>query len=433
MREVLFLPDESGILGASQAMEGQKEPMIRIPAVRIRPHRERSIYLRHPWVFSGVVDGVEGEPIAGDLVSVCDSEGRFLAWGHYSPHSQIRIRLVSWNEGDQPDSRAFWEQRIHRACALRSFLSANHQTNAYRLVNAESDGLPGLVVDRYGEVVVIQLLAAGMESRREMLTDILWNHLSPLCLYERSDVDVRQKEGLPMRCGLLRGAELPPRVRVLENELCFWVDVKQGHKTGTYLDQRENRQRVAAWTHALRTESHSADLLNVFSYSGGFAVAALAAGATSVTNIDTSRAALALGRDNLILNGLDVNRVEDIAADAFSALRTMVQRHQEFDVVILDPPKFAATARDVSQATRGYKDINLQALRLLKPSGVLFTFSCSGGITADLFQKIVFGAAVDAGRDIQITGWLQQGGDHPVSLTFPEGAYLKGLVCRAMD
>jgi len=399
------------------------------PRIILKPKRDVSAKRRHPWIFSGAIARVAGTPPPGGLVAVCDSRDRFLAWGHYSPASQIRVRLISWDEGDTPESADFWRARLDAAVAGRRALLAGGDTTACRLVNAESDGIPGLIVDKYGDVLVVQVLTAGVEARRDLLNDLLVQALHPATLYERSDVDVRKKEGLPLRAGLLHGAMPPRRVDILENGLHFLVDVRAGHKTGFYLDQRDNRALVRA---AVMRRAVPARVLDVFAYTGGFAVSALAGGATAVTNIDASAEALRLGRENLACNGFTNATVEDIAGDAFTVLRDLRARGRTFDIVVLDPPKFAFSRKDVQRATRGYKDINMQALRLLERGGLLFTFSCSGAISADLFQKVVFGAALDAGRDVQIVGRMMQSSDHPVALTFPEGDYLKGLMCRVV-
>ncbi len=376
---------------------------------------------------------VEGDPEPGALVAVHSNDGTFLAWGHYSPHSQIRVRLISWDESRRPAGADFWRERLRRAVAARPLLQSDPETDAYRLVHAESDYIPGLIVDRYAGVLVVQFLSAGVEARRELFADLLLEELQPHSLYERSDADVRQKEGLPERAGPLRGPAPPEEVEVRENGLRFLVDVRGGHKSGFYLDQRENRLRLGELTAALVRSVAPPSLLNVFAYTGGFAIYALAAGARSAVNVDSSAEALSRGQQNLALNGLSGAQSEDIAGDAFQVLRDLREREQRFDLIVLDPPKFAHSQRDVKRAARGYKDINLQALHLLRPGGHLFTFSCSGVVSADLFQKIVFGAALDAGRPTQIVGEMMQSRDHPVALTFPEGAYLKGLVCRVLE
>ncbi len=399
----------------------------------LKPRREIAVLRHHPWVFSGAVAHVEGEPSAGDLVAVHSHSGDFLAWGHYSPRSQIRARLFAWTgEASSVDTPDFWRERLARAVAARAPLGADEGTTAYRLVHAESDGVPGLIVDRYGDVVVVQYLTAGVEARRDLFADLLWELLHPRTLYERSDVDVRTKEGLPRRAGVLRGDPPPDLVDIRENGLHFGVDVRLGHKSGFYLDQRENRERfrraVASLIRAERGDAPA--LLNVFAYTGAFTVYGLAGGVRQVTEIEASASALELGRENVRRNGLDVQAVEQIEGDAFAVLRRMRREGRQFDLAVVDPPKFAGSLREVQRAARGYKDINMQVFHLLRRGGMLFTFSCSGAVSPDLFQKIIFGAALDAGRDVQIIGVLAQGSDHPVALTFPEGAYLKGLICR---
>lgn len=403
--------------------------MTAAPRVTLKPKRDAAVKRRHPWIFSGGIARVDGDPPPGALVAVCDSRGRFLAWGHYSPKSQIRVRLSSWDEHNVPDTADFWRARLDTAIAGRKPLLAGGATTACRLINAESDGIPGLVVDKYGDVLVVQVLTAGAEAQRELLNDLLVHTLHPATLYERSDVDVRKKEGLPQRTGLLHGDAPPARVEVLENGVRFLVDVQTGHKTGFYLDQRENRALVR---NAVERRKAPAAVLNVFSYTGGFGIYALAGGAATVTNVDASAEALRLGQDNLAANGFSGTQVENVEGDAFTILRDLRAQGRTFDVVVLDPPKFAFTKKDVQRATRGYKDINMQALHLLNDGGLLFTFSCSGAISADLFQKVIFGAALDVGRDVQIIGRMSQSSDHPISLTFPEGDYLKGLICRVV-
>ncbi|MBN2390020.1 MAG: class I SAM-dependent rRNA methyltransferase [Anaerolineae bacterium] len=413
--------------------------MSEYPRVILAPRRDVSVRRRHPWLFSGAIRRVEGAPSPGALVAVHSAEGEFLAWGHYSAASQIRVRMFAWDEDFVPDTADFWRARLERAIAARQPGLADGTTTACRLVNAESDGIPGLVVDRYGDVIVVQYLSAGVDARRELFNDLLVTGLHPITLYERSDVDVREKERLTQREGLLYGAESPETVEILENGLRFGVDVRQGHKTGFYLDQRDNRALVReAVAHFNAAHFNAPTVLNTFAYTGGFAVYALAGGASAVTNVDTSAEALRVGRENLARNGFEEADTEDIEGDAFTVLRELHNQKRtatrsRFDIVILDPPKFAFTQKDVKRAARGYKDINMQAMRLLNPGGLLFTFSCSGAISADLFQKIVFGAALDVKRDAQIVGRMTQSSDHPVALTFPEGEYLKGLVCRIAD
>jgi len=400
-------------------------------SVFVLPDREKSVRRRHPWLFSGAIERVEGDPADGDIVAVRSSGGQFLAAGYWNSRSTIRVRLLTW-DGAATIDEAFWRDRLAHAIAGRRVENREVERGraaAYRLVNAENDGLPGLVVDRYGPWLVLQALTLGIDVRKPLLARLLADLLHPAGIYERSDVDIREKEGLPPETGVLWGAEPPELVEIDEHNLRFLVDVRRGHKTGFYLDQRANRALVGDW---FREDEHAAEreVLNAFSYTGGFAVYALAGLAGRVINLDSSADALALARRNVALNGFAVRDEDFTLGDVFEVLRLYRDQGRSFDMIILDPPKFAQSARQVEQAARGYKDINLLAFRLLRPGGMLVTFSCSGAITPDLFQKIVFGALLDSGRDAQIVRWLWQAPDHPVALTFPEGAYLKGLLCR---
>ncbi len=394
----------------------------------LKPGREESVLRRHPWIFSGGIARVEGHPKAGESVAVHSADGAFLAWGQYSPASQIRVRLVSWTASDDPDAPEFWRMRLKRAIAMRAPLLADGTTDSCRLIFAESDGVPGLIVDQYGDVLVLQALTAGAQARRHLYTDLLFDLVAPRTLYERSDAEVREKEDLIPYTGLLRGQEPPALVPIRENGLSFQVDVRKGHKTGFYLDQRPNRLSLRQHIEQRRRAELGTTVLNVFSYTGAFTAYALAGGAESVVNVDASTEALSLGHHHWSSDA----PVTDVVGDAFRVLRDLRTEGRAFDVVILDPAKFAFSQADVQRAARGYKDINLQGLHLLRPGGLLFTFSCSGAISADLFQKILFGAALDAGREVQIIGWMAQGSDHPVALHFPESAYLKGLVAQVL-
>jgi 23S rRNA (cytosine1962-C5)-methyltransferase len=396
--------------------------------VILKPGREKPVRNRHPWIFSGAIRRVEGAVEDGDLVRVTDSRGRYLATGYLNRRSQIVVRLLTWDPDEKVDS-GFWRRRLAQASDGRARLAQDPATDAYRLVHAEADGLPGLVVDRYGDWLVVQCLTLGMARRRDEIISILADSAfyphggppPPAGIYARDDADVRKKEGLSLKTGLLWGAEPPALQEIVEAGRRFLVDVRWGHKTGFYLDQRDNRLKTSAYC-------AGADLLNAFAYTGGFGVYAGQAGAQSVVNVDTSAEALALAERNMALNGCKPQ--EMATGDAFRVLRDYRDQERKFDLVILDPPKFASSRARVLDASRGYKDINLLALQLLRPGGHLVTFSCSGLVSADLFQKIVFGASVDAGRDVQIVERLTQGSDHPVLLTFPESDYLKGLVCR---
>lgn len=391
-----------------------------MPAVLLKSGREKSLLRRHPWIFSGGVQQVAGNPVSGATVDLLASDWKFLARASYSPNSQIRARI--WTFQDEPVEAEFFRRRIRSALNARQRLHVASRANAYRLIYAESDGLPGLIVDRYGEILVLQSLTAGSEFWKETLADLLLEETGLSTIYERSDADVRELEGLETNVGILRGALPNPQIVIQENGLDFNVNLQSGHKTGSYLDQRENRRRV-------RELANDKEVLDCFCYTGGFTVNALAGGAKSVLSIDSSAEALALCRENVALNHQDPTRHILLEGDVFQLLRKFRDENRSFDMIILDPPKFAPTAAQAERAARGYKDINLLAFKLLRAGGTLVTFSCSGGIDAGLFQKIVAGSALDAGVEAQILEHLFQGGDHPVSLHFPEGAYLKGLVC----
>lgn len=385
----------------------------------LRRGKDKPVLRRHPWIFSGAVRRVEGDPEAGEIVNVLTSDGSWLAYAEYNPISQIRARVISWDAALWPDE-SFWRARLQASIARRKQLSPHAE--ALRLVFAESDGISGLIVDQYGEHLIVQHLTAGAERRKALTTALLVDLLHPASISERDD-PVRRKEGLPPGAATLVGDPPAELIVIQENGHRFWVDLRGGQKTGFYLDQAANRAVVAPYC-------AGAEVLNAFSYTGGFAVYALAAGARHVINVDSSGEALALAAANLALNGMDGARWRNIEADVFEQLRQWRDEGRQFDVIILDPPKFAVSRSQIERAARGYKDINWLAMRLLRPGGLLATFSCSGLISADLFQKILFGAALDAGRDVRIVRYFTQNFDHPVLLSFPEGAYLKGFLCH---
>ena len=381
--------------------------------------RERSLQRRHPWIFSGAVKSIDGGVTSGETVAVRTKDGQFLAHASYSPQSQIVGRVLSFDESEIIDS-GFFEKRISAAVLARASITGG---NAIRLIHAESDGLPGFVVDRYDDVLVMQCLTAGAALWRDTAVGALLAATGIANVFERSDADVRTLEGLEPRIGILRGTIPEAPLTIEEHGLKFRVDVKSGHKTGFYIDQRDNRGLI-------RQLAAGRDVLNCFCYTGAISVAALAGGATHALSIDSSGPALQLGAANASLNGIEAARAEWMEADVFAALRLFRDQARAFDFIILDPPKFAPTVQFVEKAARAYKDINLLAFKLLRTGGLLVTFSCSGGVSADLFQKIVAGAALDAGVDAQILQRLGAGSDHPVALNFPEGDYLKGLLIR---
>ncbi|MGH8667137.1 MAG: class I SAM-dependent rRNA methyltransferase [Burkholderiales bacterium] len=387
----------------------------------LKAGRDKSLMRHHPWIFSGAIEHASGDAAPGETVAIRSAQGRFLAYAAVSPRSQIRARVWSFDEGEAIDAR-FMRSALERAVAFRSQV-VGQDTDAYRLVHAECDALPGLVIDRYADTAVIQCSSAGADYWREAYADALI--AAGVCrrVYERSDTEPRNLEGLVPRAGALRGGEPPEGIAVTEGPARFRVDVRRGQKTGFFLDQRDNRARV-------RAAAHGREVLDVFSYTGGFVVAALMGGAAGVTAIDSSADAIERARENVAASGLEAHRVDWQRADAFARLRALLAEGRRFDLVVLDPPKFAPTERHVARAARAYKDINLWAFRLLRPGGTLFTFSCSGAIDAALFQSIVAGAAVDAGVPGRIVARLGAAPDHPVALHFPEGEYLKGLVVK---
>ena len=391
-----------------------------VPVIKLKPGREKSLKRRHPWVFSGAMEPVGEGPDSGATVGIRSSDGALLALAAWSPVSQIRARAWSFDPAAKIDA-AFFHARLASAIALREAMPFARHTNAMRLVHAESDGLPGLIVDRYADVLVAQFLSAGAEFWRDAIVDALADLTGFAAIFERSDAEVRGLEGLAPRAGFVRGEHGAGRVAIHEHGLQLRVDVAAGQKTGFFLDQRENRQRV-------RSLAAGRNVLDGFCYTGGFALAALAGGAKSVLALDSSAQALAIARENLAANPFDASRVRFETADVFAYLRTLRDRAARFDLIVLDPPKFAPTAAQAENAARAYKDINLLALKLLAPGGLLATFSCSGGVSAEFFQKILAGAALDAGVDARVIERFCAGPDHPVALNFPEGEYLKGLL-----
>jgi 23S rRNA (cytosine1962-C5)-methyltransferase len=386
-------------------------------SVRLREGKERSLLRRHPWVFEGSIAKGRADP--GETVRVEAHDGRFLAWGAYSPTSSIRVRAWSFDEGERIDA-AFFERRIAAAVALRARLPID--SDGLRLVHGEADGLPGLVVDRYADTLSAQFLATGSERWKATLADLLLAATGTSRLYERSEAGVRGLEGLPAHKGWLRGNG-PTEVSIDEHGWKLTLDVAEGHKTGYYLDQRDNRRHFAQWVRHLGCRR----VLNGYCYTGGFSVAALAGGAAHVTSVDSSAPALQRAKAHVALNGFDAGRADCADADVNAFMREALARGDRYDAIVLDPPKFASIPAHAERAARAYKDINRLALKLLAPGGLLFTFSCSGGIGADLFHKIVAGAGIDADVDGAIVARLEAACDHPTTLSFPEGEYLKGL------
>jgi 23S rRNA (cytosine1962-C5)-methyltransferase len=386
--------------------------------IKLRDGKERSLQRRHPWVFEGSIAG--GKADSGETVRVESRDGTFLAWGAYSPSSLIRVRAWSFDEAERIDA-AFFQRRIVRALALRERLPI--ASDAKRLIHGESDGLPGLIVDRYADTLSVQFLSAGTERWKATIADLLLKATGLTRLYERSDANVRGLEGLAPSVGWLRG-DGPTELTIREHDWQLTVDVAEGHKTGFYLDQRDNRHLFAEVVRHFGARR----VLNCYCYTGGFSVAALAAGAHEVISVDSSAPALARADAHVRLNGFDAARHSTLDADVNQTLREFIQQGRRFDAIVLDPPKFAPTASHAERAARAYKDINRLAFMLLEPGGLLFTFSCSGGISPDLFHKIVAGAGLDAGVDGIVYARVGAAPDHPMTVTFPEGEYLKGLL-----
>ncbi|MDY0970161.1 23S rRNA (cytosine(1962)-C(5))-methyltransferase RlmI [Siccibacter turicensis] len=386
--------------------------------------REKSLLRRHPWVFSGAVTRLEGKAGLGETVDIVDHQGKWLARGAYSPASQIRARVWTFNRDETIDID-FFTRRLQQAQQWRDWLAAQDGLDSYRLIAGESDGLPGVTIDRFGNFLVLQLLSAGAEYQRPALLSALGNLYPECAIYDRSDVAVRKKEGMELTQGPVSG-ELPPDLLPIEEHgMKLLVDIKAGHKTGYYLDQRDSRFATRRYVKDKR-------VLNCFSYTGGFAVSALMGGCREVVSVDTSQEALDIARKNVELNQLDLSKADFVRDDVFKLLRKYRDAGETFDVIIMDPPKFVENKNQLMGACRGYKDINMLAIQLLNPGGVLMTFSCSGLMTTDLFQKIIADAAVDAGRDVQFIEQFRQAADHPVIAPYPEGLYLKGFACRVM-
>ena len=392
-------------------------------AIVLKKGREHSLLRRHPWVFSGAVAGIRGgDPVPGETVEIVSHDGRWLALAAFSPASNILARVWTFDPAEPVDT-AFFRRRIAAAVALRPIGGALARS-AFRLVHGESDGLPGIIADLYADTIVFQLSTAGADRWRAEIVEALHEAVpSVRSIYERSDSPARSHEGLEPECGLRFGDDPPETLEAAWAGLRFGVPVRSGHKTGVYLDQAENLARVGAL-------AAGAEVLDSFCYTGGFTMAALRGGAAHVTSLDSSADALAGLRANLERNALDASRVEIICDDAFKRLRRFRDEGRTFDLIVLDPPKFAESRGAVERACRAYKDINLLAFKLLRPAGTLATFSCSGAVEPELFQKVIADAALDAGRFARIVGRFSQAPDHPISLAFPEGGYLKGLLCR---
>ncbi|EEP92224.1 23S rRNA (cytosine(1962)-C(5))-methyltransferase RlmI [Yersinia kristensenii] len=386
--------------------------------------REKSLLRRHPWIFSGAVLRLEGNAVSGETIDILDSQGKWLARAAYSPESQIVARVWTFQQDEVIDSE-FFVRRLQRAQTWRDYLAQRDGLNGYRLIAGESDGLPGITIDRFQNFLVLQLLSAGAEYQRAALVSALQQCYPECSIYDRSDVSVRKKEGLPLTQGTVCGEMPPALLPITEHGMQLLVDIQQGHKTGFYLDQRDSRLAARHYADGRR-------VLNCFSYTGAFAVAALMGNCQQVISVDTSQSVLDIAKQNVELNQLDLSKAEFIRDDVFQLLRNYRAQGEKFDMIIMDPPKFVENKSQLASACRGYKDINMLAIQLLRPGGILLSFSCSGLMPIDLFQKILADAALDAGHDIQFIEQFRQAADHPVIATYPEGLYLKGFACRIM-
>ena len=394
-------------------------------SIILKAGRQKSLLRKHPWIFSGAIADVQGKPVAGETMQVRDASGKVIALAAWSPASQMRGRVWSFDPEVSIDPE-FFRNRLQAAFARRAALGLGlHSDAALRLFFSESDGLPGLIIDRYAGVLVCQFLSAGAEYWRPSIVEILQQQFPGMAIYDRSDVEVREKEGLPKRSEHVSGNEPGDRISITENGMQFLVDIRHGHKTGFYLDQRDNRLKIQQY-------AKDRDVLNCFSYTGAFAVAACAGGARSVMNIDSSATVLGIAKENLQLNKLDVSTCEFLEANVFEQLRAYRRQQKQFDLIVLDPPKLIESKEALTRGARAYKDMNMQAFALLRPGGMLMTYSCSGLLDTQLFQKIVADAALDAGRQGRIVERLGQSADHPVALNFPEAEYLKGF-CVQVD
>ena len=398
--------------------------MDRHPTIRLAKGRDRSLRRRHPWIYSGAIGAVDGEPASGDVVRVADHRDSFLAWAYFNKASKLQARVLDWNEAASIDAE-WWRSRVRESLDRRKGIPGLDGTDVYRAVYAEADCLPGLIVDRYGDFLVLQALTAGIERVKDTVRDALLEAAAPKGIFERSDPEPRKLEGLGPSAGVIAGAAPPERVEVVEKGRRFLVDIAGGQKTGFYIDQRDNRARVAEY-------AREKDILDLFAYTGGFSVCSLLAGASRATLVESSYPALETAEKNLAANGIDESMAELVQGNAFEVARSFRDSGKTFDLVIADPPKFAQSRGQLAGAERAYKDVNLLAMKLLAPGGILATFSCSGAVEIEHFSRVVAWAAADANRHVQILGRLSQGPDHPVVPAFPESEYLKGLLCRVL-
>lgn len=392
--------------------------------IKLKKGKEKAVYQRHPWVFSGALDKVKGKPENGDVVKVLDAQGEFLAYGYYNDQSRVAIRLVEWDESVGIDE-AWYAQKINTAIDGRAHLLANEETTACRLIFSEADFLPGLIVDRYADFLSVQILSSGIEKAKETIIKVLVERLKPKGIFDRSDATARTHEGITAENGLLWGENPAEFIEVKENGIKYHINIAEGQKSGFYCDQRDNRSILASY-------SKGKTVLDCFSYSGGFSLNAFAQGATEVTSVDSSALAIETLKQNIALNQFEASKHIAIQSDVNKQLRQFNDEDKKFDVVVLDPPKYAPSRSALDRAARAYKDLNRRGLMLLESGGLLATFSCSGAVDIETFKQIIAWAALDAGKEVQIIKQFCQPEDHPVRLSFPEGEYLKGLLLRVV-
>ncbi|MGN7203641.1 class I SAM-dependent rRNA methyltransferase [Pedobacter sp. SAFR-022] len=392
--------------------------------VILKKGKEKAALQRHPWIFSGALDRIKGSPANGEVVRVLAADKAFLAYGYFNEKSRVAVRMLEWDEAKTID-RGWYQQKIRTAIASRAHVLQHGDTNTCRLVFSEADFLPGLIVDRYADFLSLQILSAGIENAKEEIISILREELQPKGIFDKSDATARGHEDLEVANGLLWGEQPPEFLEVKENGILYHINIAGGQKSGFYCDQRDNRQILAAYT-AGRA------VLDCFSYSGGFSLNSLKAGATHVTSVDSSALALETLQQNIDLNGFDKAQSTVVQSDVNKQLRAFKEEGRKFDVIVLDPPKYAPSRSALDRAARAYKDLNRHGMGLLESGGLLATFSCSGAVDIETFKQIIAWAALDAGKEIQIVKQFSQPEDHPVRISFPEGEYLKGLLLRVL-
>ncbi len=392
--------------------------------IKLKKGKEKAVLQRHPWVFSGALEKIKGSPENGEVVKVYSASNDFLAYGYYNDQSRVAVRLLSWYE-NQTINETWYEEKINQAISSRAHLAKDNETNTYRLIFSEADFLPGLIVDKYDDFLSVQILSSGIEKAKDIIIKILVNALSPKGIFDRSDATARTHEGITAENGLLWGENPPAFIAVKENGITYHINIAEGQKSGFYCDQRDNRKFLAEYT-------EGKNVLDCFSYSGGFSLNAFKNGASSVTSVDSSALAIETLKQNINLNNFDESKHIAIQSDVNKQLRQFSEEDKKFDVIVLDPPKYAPSRSALDRAARAYKDLNRRGLMLLEKGGLLATFSCSGAVDIDTFKQIIAWAALDAGKEVQIIKQFSQPEDHPVRISFPEGEYLKGLLVRVI-